>query len=401
MTDKRMADWFFMRPGFDTFLLEPERHARYVFGSGDREQRDHLLESLEEAGYSHDGYKAAVIGDYGRGKTHQCHNLIHEIRRRGLRFVPVYVKCGAFKKKEPFNSFFKEMVFRHSIEQIQQVATEYQRRVMAGQEQPLTTTVHSDDIANVMANGLTAPNPAAVKLSMRWLAGEPKIDLTMLGGSLKPQLVDNTDFGDVMRGLSHMFITVLDRVPLYVIDEADRFQNITDTDAYYVWLASLRELTELHGVAMIFMIGAVNRDELPVIFTQPEIIRRIGVANYLEFMNPGHDHLRTFLLEQLRTTIRKGPVPDSQRASVEPEALDESVPPELCALTANDSTRLDTYPFEPDAFDAFVAQVAGGERSNKPSEAQKRLQKAAQRAMRLDSKTITTQIVSDLTPDTF
>src|SRR6267142_1186259 len=79
MTEKRMAEWFFMRPGFDTFLLEPEKHARYVFGDRDREQRDHLLESLEEAAYSHDGYKAAVFGDYGRGKTHQCHNLIHEI----------------------------------------------------------------------------------------------------------------------------------------------------------------------------------------------------------------------------------------------------------------------------------------------------------------------------------
>ena len=401
MTEKRMADWFFMRPGFDTFLLEPERHARYVFGQRDREQRDHLLESLEEAGYSHDGYKAAVFGDYGRGKTHQCHNLIYEIQQRQLHFVPVYVKCGAFKKKEPFNSFFREILFRHPVEQVQKVATEYQKRVADGQEQPLSTIVHSEDIANVIANGLTAPNPAAVRTSMRWLAGEPKIDLTMLGGSLKPQLLDSTDFGDVMRGLSHMFISILGRVPLYVVDEAERFQNVTDTDAYYVWLASLRELTELHGIAMVFMIGAKTRDELPVVFVQPEIMRRIGVANYLEFMNPGRDDLREFLLEQLQTTIRKGAIPDSQRGSMEPDALNGPVPTELTTLTQNDPTRLETYPFEPDAFEAFVSQIAEGEMSNKPSEAQKRLQKAAQRAMRLNLRTITTEMVAELVPETF
>lgn len=401
MTDKRMADWFFMRPGFETFLLEPEKHARYVFGDRDREQRNHLLDSLEEAGYSHDGYKAAVFGDYGRGKTHQCHNLVYEIKRRGLHFIPVYVKCGAFKKKEPFNSFFRELLFRHSIEQIQQVATEYQRRVVAGEQPPLSTVIHSEDIINVIANGLTAPNPAAARTSMRWLAGEPKIDLTMLGGSLKPQLVDNTDFGDVMRGLSHMFVTVLDRVPLYVVDEAERFQNITETDAYYVWLASLRELTEIHGIAMVFMIGAKTRDELPVIFVQPEIMRRVGVANYLEFMNPGRDDLRAFLLEQLQTTIRKGPIPDTQKDSVEPEALDATVPSELRSLTQGDPTQLETYPFEPDAFEAFVSQIAEGEMSNKPSEAQKRLQKVAQRAMRLNKKTIASAMVAELSPDSF
>jgi hypothetical protein len=261
--------------------------------------------------------------------------------------------------------------------------------------------VHSDDIANVMANGLTAPNRDAVRISMRWLAGEPKIDLTMLGGSLKPQLVDSTDFGDVMRGLSHMFITILDQVPLYVVDEAERFQNITDTDAYYVWLASLRELTEIHGIAMVFMIGAKTRDDLPVIFVQPEIMRRVGVANYLEFMNPGRDDLRAFLIEQLQTTIRKGPVPASQKTSMQPEALDGPVPNELLVLTGNDPARLETYPFEPDAFEEFVTQIAQGEMSNKPSEAQKRLQKAAQKAMRLDERTITTQMVAELAPETF
>jgi hypothetical protein len=118
-------------------------------------------------------------------------------------------------------------------------------------------------------------------------------------------------------------------------------------------------------------------------------------------MNPGRDDLRAFLLEQLQTTIRKGPVPPSQRASLDPEELDGPVPNELMAITHDDQTRLETYPFEPDAFVAFVSQIAEGEMANKPSEAQKRLQKVAQQAMRLDARTITSQMVVELAPETF
>ena len=74
---------------------------------------------------------------------------------------------------------------------------------------------------------------------------------------------------------------------MYIIDEAERFENITDTDTFYMWLAAMRELTEIPGIGMLFMIGARNRDALPTLFVQSEIIRRIGTSNYLEFLNPG------------------------------------------------------------------------------------------------------------------
>jgi hypothetical protein len=86
---------------------------------------------------------------------------------------------------------------------------------------------------------------------------------------------------------------------------------------------------------------------------------------------------------------------------MESDALNEAVPEELMSLTQGDAERLETYPFEPDAFEVFVSQIAEGEMSNKPSEAQKRLQKAAQRAMRLDARTITSEMVAELAPETF
>lgn len=399
--NKTMQDWFFMRPGFETFRFQPERHSKYMFGDDDRAQRDRLIEALEEAAYSRDGHKAAVYGDYGRGKTHLCHNVMFEIRRRTLPFAPVYVKCGAFKKKEPFGSLFREMVFGHTSDELQRVATAYAQEVSAGNQPALQEVIGSEDIAHVLATGLTVPNPEAVKTSMRWLAGEPKVPMGTIGGALKPQLIDPFDFGGVLKGLSHMLASVDEQVPLYIVDEAERFESIADPDTYFSWLATIRELTEIPEIGIFFMIGAKTRDQLPAIFVQPEIIRRIGVANYVELLNPGKDAIRSFLLEQLRTTIRKGAVPEAQREIVAPEALDDVVPDELKKLVDDDDDRLEVYPFEPDAFETFVQQVATGEMANKPSEAQLRLQKAAQRAMRLDQKLIDLPIVEAIQDEGF
>lgn len=398
---KIMESWFFMRPGFSTFNLEPAKHKQYLFGRRDRRQRDLLLGTLEEAGYSKDGHKATVYGDYGRGKTHQCYNIMFEIQRKGLDLVPIYIKCSAYKSKEPFDSLFREMVSGHTSTELQRVATEYQRRVIAGEAEPLMDVVESEDIAFVLSDGLTMVNSKLVKNSMRWLGGEAKVNMQGISDALKPQLTDSRDFGAVMRGLAHMLVTVDGLVPLYLIDEAERLQNITNPDTYFTWLASLRELTEIHGVGMVFLIGARTRNELPTIFVQDEIMRRIGVSNYIEFTNPSHDELEEFLLELLQTIIKKGAVPLAHQSVVEPAALSADVPVELQDVTERNEERLKTFPFDPDAFEEFVKQVTRGDWASKPSEVLSRLQKAAKRAMRFDCKTINAKIVSEIESEGF
>src|SRR3990172_4108869 len=142
--NKTMDSWFFMRAGFSTFRLEPDKHPHLLCGDRDRRQRDTLLGALEEACYSKDGHKAAIFGYYGRGKTHQCYNIIFEIQRRGLPLVPVYIKCSAYKSKEPFASLFKEMILKHSSSELQRIATEYQRLVYKKEAQPIEEIVRHE-----------------------------------------------------------------------------------------------------------------------------------------------------------------------------------------------------------------------------------------------------------------
>src|SRR5207302_10373500 len=111
--------------------------------------------------------------------------------------------------------------------------------------------------------GLTAVDHDAVRNCMRWLGGEPKVPMALISQALKPQLTDSKEFGAVMRGLSHMFITVDQKVPLYLVDEAERFENVTNVDTFASWLASLRELTEIVDLGLLFFVGAKTRNNLP------------------------------------------------------------------------------------------------------------------------------------------
>ena len=395
--EKKLSNWFFMRPGFTTFRLDPQSDSRFLFGAKDRSDRDRVLNLLREAAYSNDGCKAAIYGDFGRGKTHQCHNLIWEIARQQLPFVPVYVKCGAFKRKEAFNTFFRELLRGHSVEKLQEVGDAYQRLVKEGKAPAMSEIVHSPDITAVLTAGLGAPNPVLVSAGRAWLGGETAgPELRAVKEGIKTQLSEASEFGEVLRGLSQLFLAVKGLVPLFIVDEAERFLNVTDNDTFWIWNAAMRELTETRGIGLIFMIGAKNRDELPTMFVQPEIVRRIGLSNYFELYNPGGEDLRAFLLELSRTFIRKGTPPESQVTALGEAGGDQVVPEELLELTGHDDARLASYPFDPDALDALVTQLVSSEYSNKPSEALDRLQKAAQRAISQDKKTIDVTIVEGI-----
>jgi hypothetical protein len=279
------------------------------------------------------------------------------------------------------------------------IATEYGKLVAAQKAQPLVEIVQSEDIAQVMGKGLALLNDELVRNCMRWLSGEPKVPISGAGAAIRQQLTDSSEFGAVMKGLSHMITTVERKVPVYFIDEAERFNNIANPDAFAVWLVSLRELTEITGLGLIFLVGAVSKNELPVLLQQEEIMRRIGTVNYIEFLTPSRDQLRTFLKELLSTCIRKGEMLEPHRSVASAVVRDSAVPQELEAITNGDRDQLEAFPFDPDALNQFVEDMAAAGSANKPSEVLKRLLKAAQLAIRKDRRTIDLSIVKQISQE--
>src|SRR5438093_5906028 len=183
------------------------------------------------------------------------------------------------------------------------------------------------------------------------------------------------------------------------MDGAERFALVSNTDSYWSWLAALRELTEIVGVAMIFFIGSKSRDELPAMFLQEEVMTRIGVSNYVEFYNQGREDLRDFLNEMFQTMIRKGPVPEALQpvlAATLGSQLDDSIPETLQAVVDNQGESLETYPFTSEALEQLIEDCATSDLSNKPREVLIRVQKAASRAVRKGSRLIDSAILEEI-----
>ncbi|WP_432769016.1 MAG: hypothetical protein HEQ22_16955 [Sphingopyxis sp.] len=397
---KTMDSWFFLRPGFASFKITPETQPGLLFGSREQKKRDYLIGEIEGACYGRAGYKAVVFGDYGRGKTHLSLNLKFKSAHDGLGVVPIYLKCSAYTAKEPFSTLFGQFLRELNLVDVRRVATEYFKMVADGKARPIREIVHLEDVAVAIEDGLQLPNDNVVRDTMRWLGGE-KVTMTLVAAQLKDRLTDSREFGAVMRGLTHMYREVDGKVLLYFLDEAERLENITHIDTYAAWTAAFRELTEIEGLGLIMFIGALTRNALPTILLSDEIMRRVGVANYVEFQNPGRDDIRDFLVELLGTLVQKGPVPDVHQPAMSSEALSEEVPEGLIEATGGNEDRLRFYPFEPDAFEDFVEQIAAGDMSSKPSEALIRLTKAATTAMRKDKKTIDSKIVDDIGQEGF
>jgi hypothetical protein len=395
-----MENWFFLRPGFPSFQIRPETNPGLLFGSREQRKRDYLIGEIEGACYGRAGYKAVVFGDYGRGKTHLSLNLKFKCEHDALGVVPIYLKCSAYTAKEPFATLFGQFLRELSWNDVRRVAIEYFKLVAAGTARPIREIVHIEDIAVVIENGLTLPNDDVVRDAMKWLGGD-RVNMKLVSGQLKERLTDSSEFGAVMRGLTHMYREVDGKVLLYFLDEAERLENVTHIDTFAAWTAAFRELTEIEGLGLIMFIGALTRNALPTILLSDEIMRRVGVANYVEFQNPGRDDIRDFLIELLETLVRKGEVPELHRAAMSADALTSEVPDELTTITGGDADRLRYFPFEPEAFDDFVEQIAAGDMSSKPSEALIRLTKAAQTAMRQDKRTIDESIVDAIGQEGF
>src|SRR4051812_27667256 len=90
---KRMSEWFYMKNEFTSFIIDAQKHAKYLCGIEDKQLRDNLLLSLKECAYAQRGHHAIIWGNAGRGKTHLAHHLVAHSSTDNLAIETVYVDC--------------------------------------------------------------------------------------------------------------------------------------------------------------------------------------------------------------------------------------------------------------------------------------------------------------------
>ncbi len=388
-----MKNYFYLRPEFESFSFIPERDSEFLFGDKDQKIAQSLLELIEGCGYSMEGPKGVLFGDYGRGKTHLWKYLCHQIPKQNLPFRPYYCKLSAYKKKEPVSSFVAALIGALGSD-LKAVFKLYCDKITDRTSKPVTG-VHSDLARIADEVNHWVEDPVKCNQVIQYLSGEKVGGRDALSNTSKPQLTTTVEFGDVFRLIADLFLQVHTKLPLFLVDEVEYLKPVSDPDTFYSWVATFRELTENQHLGMLFCVGAVEQEALPDILMMPEIVRRIGTTNFLEFYFQSETEIRDFLVEFLGTLIAKGPVPQ-RHVDVFDSLPSDVVPAELQTLTGGDAEQLKAFPFEPSALDHLCQLLQAGGGTNKPSEALSRLQKLTQMAMRNRTKIITIDMVDEL-----
>ena len=377
-TVKRVQDWFFLKPDFTSFQVYPDKHSGYLFGVEDRALRDSLITSLEEHAYSVRGHRAVIYGRAGRGKTHLAHHLVAESRKRNLLVEPIYVHCPTLVAKASVTDLLAAMMKAIPPETATRIARNYLSTKTPEKERRVRDEVEDPMIYDVMVNGLESHNPNAVRKVLSWLGGMPA-DVTNHQENAPSQITDENQLAQNLGGLAELLMVAEGKNLIFLLDEAERIAAIKSGDTHNLWLALLRGMFRRPSLGLIIFVIAANRDYLPDLLLEEEVMSSIGPNHVHESAPFSVQSAQSFLQELLEAMIQHDPCP---------EALQQ--------LLQQAGESLETYPFTRDAFEEFINQHSIGTTLNKPREMINNLESLARRAMTRDKRLIDRAVLQEI-----
>ena len=251
------------------------------------------------------------------------------------------------------------------------------KEAQPGIEDQIKNEVQDSHVYKALFNALTTRNDDFTRRGMEWLGGEPWEGIGNLSPDAPRQLNDEAQIVRNVGALGQMFLKAEDKNLIFMVDEAERLQSIQSGEHYWKWLAALREVFRREAVGLMLFIIARNRDEIPVVLLEEEIMTVIGTNNIHDCRPYSQPQAESFLKQLLSHLVQR----DSEALK---KVLDEA------------HGSIDTYPFTEDAFQKFVDYHSSGENVNIPREIINDLERSAQRALSQDKKLIDTPVLQEI-----
>ena len=381
MPVKRVKDWFHLKDDFTSFKISPSKHPQYFFGKEDCRLRDSLLTSLELCAYSQNGHRAIVWGQSGRGKTHLANHLNYQAKQKQLMLETVYVDCPSIPSaKSPVRTFFAQMFKSIPTRSIKRFGKQYYENKDSHPEweDRVRDELKDNNIYKAIVQGLTTPNDEIIFEMLGWLGGDPWDGVTKLHSDAPKQIAAETQISRNVGALGEILLLAEEKNLIFLVDEAERLQAVQSGEHYWKWLAAMREVFRRPAVGLILFIIARNRDDIPLILQEEEIMSVIGTNN-IHGCPPYAQQQAESFLRQLLAHVVRDPRPES-----------------LQQLLRESGESIETYPFTKEAFDKFVDHHSIGLNVNIPREIINGLEAAAQRAIKQDKNLIDIPILQEV-----
>jgi Cdc6-like AAA superfamily ATPase len=374
-------DWFFLKPDFKSFKISPLKHPQYLFGKEDGDLRDTLLTSLRECTYSQLGYKGIVFGQAGRGKTHLANHLLYKAKQDQLPLEMVYVDCPTIPSpKSPVSTLLSQVLRSIPAETILRIGPVFFSKKTEEWEKRVQEELNDAQIYKALRAGLTTVNPDTIVKMLLWLGGEPWEGVRdVLSPDAPKQITSETQIARNVGALGEIILLTEQKNLIFLLDEAERLQTISGGEHYWKWLAGLRELFRRDTVGFLLFIIARNRDNIPVVFQEEEIMSVIGTNNIYPSPPYAQQQAESFLRQLLENVIMRDPVPA-----------------ELQKVLTAAQEQIDTFPFTRDAFERFVTFHSIGENVNIPREIINGLESAARRAISENKRIIDSAVLQQV-----
>lgn len=332
-----MKEWFCLKEK-DYFYIDPQEDAPVYFGRQELHQR--LMMTLRNSFMTKAGVpKILVWGPWGGGKTHTLFHIKYFLEHDAE--VPpcevIYFDLGPLASRSTYARLHRMFMETLGMETVRGLANDLLSSMVGPDlEDRLRRYFPNSNIGNALRSlsyGGSAPQSL---MAWKWLCGENLRDDQQRTLPVTKNLTGEGELIEVTLAIAKLMRDIRNRRIIYLVDEAEQLNSVTNPDAERTFIWSIRQLAdETVNRVTGFVFAATGRhgEELPSILQRDEIRSRIRDPNIIPIEHfGGVQDIRNFVVELLQDLV------DRERAEQEIQKHGLPATPE-------------TYPFTEDALD--------------------------------------------------
>lgn len=380
-------EWFCLKKR-ESFTIDPRinpEDARFYFGRD--EIKAQLKAQIRRAFVEPGVPKMVIYGSYGSGKTQTLYHLqyfLQEEPPKSLKLKPRMVDVVLEMQSKSNHLDWHLQLMEALGKDVVAKWVDALFNKVPNLDQLLEQLMNDYNLTQAVKNirgGGDIP-----LLAWRWLSGNhlTAAELQRLQVTRNLGDVGAGDMVNVLVGLGRLAEQNGDKL-IFLMDEAEQFNNIRNPDALESVHSYLRKMAEAWNSSVGFIISAYSLtiDDMPEMMVRQDVRTRIGAHNYVEIPPlPSVEDVRKFLNQLLAEFIDQ-------------KAAEKKIQKEGLGIP------LETYPLSADAFDMICQYAAQDPTKSLPRNIIKTLNECAISAWDEDKPTVDATIVNEIAPLVF
>jgi len=347
--------WFCLQGNRRNFQIDPLRDRTFLFGQPEWEEEINMR--LKRAQLLGTPVRLLWWGQFGIGKTHRLRHTEYLVQKHHYDYRPCYCIASDLEDKTGFERLHYELVNSLGRDEMQRLTSSYLLRARTAPDSVPSLSELCGTARDVEeALRMFGSDNANTSLpAWRFLCGLTlRPNELQLANVTKEALNSSHEYSAVLSALARIIKIEMGKELLYLIDEFENVEKVSNKTAFGRWQESLRSVLDISDISLVIAVGSERFQDVPRLIIQSDIVRRIQKDNYV--------HMNAFETADAREFV-KGLlaqwIDPEKRAALEASEKFSSVFPDY------DSQY---YPFTAGAFEKYCDFAVVDPRTAKPSE---------------------------------